>query len=81
MFDVIGESYGEGDGSTTFNLPALGDPNGGWVEIADVQDLQSHSGDLEPTKWEIPSWFANAEINQYLWIDEGSILDYAAGSG
>ena len=55
--------------------------NGGWVEIADVQDLQSHSGDLEPTKWEIPSWFGDAGINQYLWVDEGSILDYAAGSG
>jgi hypothetical protein len=56
--------------------------NGGWIEITDYTDLISHSGDVEPTKWDIPAWFTKAAgINQYLWVDEGTTLDFAVGSG
>ena len=55
--------------------------NGGWVEIADVQDLNEHSGDVEPTTWEVPSWFDGSGINQYLFVSHGTTLDYAKDSG
>jgi len=55
--------------------------NGGWVEIAHVQDLHEHSGDKDPTVWDIPEWFADAGINQYLWVDHGTTLDFAKNSG
>jgi hypothetical protein len=29
----------------------------------------------------MPSWFDGAGMNQYLFIDDGTTLDYAAGSG
>ena len=37
--------------------------NGGWIEIADVEDLQEHSGDSEPTNWAVPLWFDGSGIN------------------
>jgi hypothetical protein len=55
--------------------------NGGWIEIADIQDGQVHHGDKEPTTWTIPEWFGGAGINQYLWVDKGTTIDLYMGSG
>jgi hypothetical protein len=55
--------------------------NGGWVEITVVQDEAGADGDDEVTTWAKPSWYDGAEINQYLWVDTGSLLDWAVDSG
>jgi hypothetical protein len=47
----------------------------------DYTDISDHSSDPEVVKWDLPGWFDDAEINQYLWVDEGTTLDYAVGSG
>ncbi len=68
----------ETEGVAPVEVSGFGD---GWLLIADVKDSEKHSGDTEPTKWEVPSWFADAGIDQYLWVDAGTTLDYAVNTG
>jgi hypothetical protein len=57
--------------------------NGGWTKVFHYQDTAATTGDMSPSKGNLPFWYRDnlGGCNQYMWVDSGTTLDFAVGSG
>ena len=57
---------------------------GNWVKLFDQLDEAAQTGDQAEARPSLPRWYIQSDpgaYNQYLWVDEGTQIDYAVGSG
>jgi hypothetical protein len=59
------------------------DFDGGWTGIFTVYDQAESIGDRSNSMGELPLWYERDDstlFDQYLWVDQGTKLDYARGA-
>ena len=71
MFDVIGTTYGAGDGSATFNLPNLVDK---FVEGSATAGTVKNAGLPNITGHVVPSGYRLTDA--YVWGGDGALSNY-----
>ena len=57
---------------------------GGWTKISSLTQTVQQTGDVDVARIPTPPWYLFDDIgncNQYMWVDEGTQLDFAVNSG